>query len=385
MAEQPSTSRDSSHILTSSISSIEIGDNSTGYMYDSLGRLICNNNDHEQQRKKENRRSWSGYQTLPANFKQHHCHVSRRHGPITRRHHLSERSRSLTNSPVRVWHGCLSKPQQKTPRKNSVEYTNGTIDTSSQESISSVSNGHVMGCCGGHRRTVSESEDASEDRIKRSQTACTPISSLRARLKRSMSEGEPHGVAARRNSPIRLIPNPQGSLMESPRRLVRLRIKCDHASYPHQVIISIKNRSPVATCDCKISSKIQADIPWILYWNICASHTEVLCGIMTHYIPSLCSWNWSLAGLALSEQRGLCIVIRFPYLERQASQKKQLSWFILDDVCKQSVIPRTQHSFFQWFCCGHKNVDLLHGMVEIPDSDPWFGHEIRGPFAWNMN
>ncbi len=122
------------------------------------------------------------------------------------------------------------------PRRNSVEFTNGNLD-SSQESISNTHPGPLSGCCGANRRTHSESRDEPEDGMRRSHTACAPIASLRSRLKRSMSEGEPRSLlTSRRNSPIRLIPNPQGSsLEEGPRRLVRLRIKCDHASYPHQV------------------------------------------------------------------------------------------------------------------------------------------------------
>ena len=237
MEANPSTSRDSSTTLTGSISSIEINDNSSTYMYDSLGRLITDNcNNLDRRRKDSHRRSWSGYQTLPANFKQHHCHVSRKKPPsVTRRQHLIERPcRSLSSSPVRVWGGCLGKSQNGISSKNSIEDTNGTLD-SSQESISSnIQYGPLGGCCGVHRRTVSESNPP-EERMKRSQTICTQIASLRARLRRSMSEGEPNGITSGRNSPIRLIPNPHGSLIESPRRLVKLRIKCDHASYPHQV------------------------------------------------------------------------------------------------------------------------------------------------------
>ena len=238
MEPHPSTSRDSSTTLHGSISSIEINDdNSSTYMYDSLGRLIVDNGNGDRRNKETYRRSWSGYQTLPANFKQHHCHVSRKKPPsVTRRQHLLERPcRSLSSSPVRVWGGCLGRSQNGISSKNNTEYTNGTLD-SSQESISSnTQSGPLGGCCrGGHRRTFSESNPP-EEGMKRSQTSCTPLASLRARLRRSMSEGEPNGIVSGRNSPIRLVPNPHGSLVESPRRLVKLRIKCDHASYPHQV------------------------------------------------------------------------------------------------------------------------------------------------------
>ena len=237
MAGNPSTSRDFSNNLTGSISSIEINDNSSTYMYDSLGRLITENGtDEVEHQKRSNRRSWSGYQTLPANFKQHHCHVSRKKAlSLTRRQHLIERPcRSLNNSPVRVWGGCLGRSQTERPIRSRTEYTNGTLD-GSQESISSnTQSGPLGGCCGGHRRTISET-DPPEEGMRRSQTVCTPLASLRAKLRRSISEGEPSGITSGRNSPIRLVPNPHGSLVESPRRLVKLRIKCDHASYPHQV------------------------------------------------------------------------------------------------------------------------------------------------------
>ena len=236
MAGNPSTSRDSSNNLTGSISSIEINDNSSSYMYDSLGRLIKDNgDDNVEHHKMSARRSWSGYQTLPANFKQHHCHVSRKRVPsLAKRQHLIERPcRSLNNSPVRVWRGCLGRSQTESPSRNRTEYTNGSLD-GSQESISNIQHGPLGGCCGGHWRTVSETNPP-EEGIRRSQTACTPLASLKATLRRSMSEGEPNSITSGGNSPIRLVPNPQGSLVESPRRLVKLRIKCDHASYPHQV------------------------------------------------------------------------------------------------------------------------------------------------------
>lgn len=230
----------------SSNTQMEIDDNKSPPIYDSLGRLINGLNDHEirpNNNQLAGRRSWTGYQTLPANFKQHHCHVSRRRTSVQnqRKYLLDNRpSRSLTSSPVRnrAARRDSVKETSEDPSKNGITSEGSSMNSlhDSQESISNIPPGSLGGCCGGgHRRSESCTAASFWEGLKRSHTDA-PLAALRARFRRTVSEGDPDGErASGRDSPIRLIPSNRGSLTESPRRLVRLKIKCDHALYPHQV------------------------------------------------------------------------------------------------------------------------------------------------------